>query len=65
MSKDISGLNNICKEHLAYRSRLETLEDAVKALWKKWDRIQLTAYGILVALISNLIAVIVMIAKVS
>lgn len=57
--------DNICKEHLAYKARLTILEENVEKLWGKWDKIQFTGYGILIALIGNLIAVIFMILKIT
>jgi len=50
--------NNLCKQHSGFKARIESLEDKVTELWKKYDAIQKTMFGAALALIINLIVVI-------
>lgn len=47
--------NGVCKGHSGFEGRITRTEDDVKALWAKWDRMQLTLLGIFAALATNLL----------
>lgn len=53
-----------CNEHAAHTVRIETLDNSVKALWKKWDNLQRLLIVTLTTLCLNLLGVIVIIMKV-
>ena len=44
-----------CKMHTGFEARIATMENNIKSLWAKLDRIQLTLFGIFAALVTNLI----------
>jgi len=49
------GTNNtVCKAHSGLIERIKDCEDNVKALWKKWDNMQIMVLGIFITLCLNL-----------
>lgn len=51
--------NNRCKAHSGLEAKIEILEDNVKRLWTKWDKMQNIVIGIFVTMSLNLIAAII------
>ncbi len=51
--------NNRCKAHSGFEAKIEILEDNVKRLWTKWDKMQSIVIGIFVTMSLNLITAIV------
>lgn len=47
--------NGFCKGHSGFDERIKQTEENMKALWAKWDRMQLTLFGIFAALVTNLL----------
>jgi len=54
-----SNNQNICKAHSGLEARIKNMEDNVKKLWAKWDKMQTIVIGIFVTMSLNLIAAIV------
>ena len=51
--------NTLCKAHSGLNARLDTAEDNVSRLWKKWDSMQKLLIGSLLAGMFNLAGIIV------
>ncbi len=50
---------NICKAHSGFDARIKNMEDNVKRLWTKWDKMQTIVIGIFVTMSLNLITAVV------
>ena len=50
----LSESNSVCKAHSGLIERIKDCEDKVKALWKKWDNMQIMILGIFITLCMNL-----------
>lgn len=48
----------VCHEHSGVIAEVTILKQGVKALWEKWDRLQMMLISSLAAAILNLVAVI-------
>jgi len=55
--------NNLCKAHSGIIERIKDCERNVRALWNKWDRMQITVLAIFITLSLNLIGVIFLLIK--
>lgn len=58
MNEQINN-QNICKAHSGFDARLKSMEDNVRKIWEKWDKINAVVIGIFVTMSLNLIAAIV------
>ena len=47
--------NQICKAHSGFKIQINALEDDVKSLWTRWDRITTVLYVALGGIILNLL----------
>jgi len=55
--------NNTCKAHSGIVERIKDCEGNVKALWQKWDKMQIMVTAIFITLSLNLIGVVFLLLK--
>ena len=53
----------LCNEHSGFNVKLNTLENNVRQLWKRWDWLQKIVLGIFITLSLNLLGILALLAK--
>ena len=50
--------NQLCKAHSGFKNQIESLEEDVRSLWKRWDKMTMMLYAVLGGVILNLLILI-------